>query len=70
MLILTFTFVVLLLMNELKEFSLALNLLELCYLLKLDFLYDLVAEDAAPTELGPVPLCNRFFLGKTCTIVL
>jgi hypothetical protein len=70
MLMLTFTFVVLLLMNELNEFSLALNLLELCYFLKLDFLYDLRAEDAAPTELGPAPFCNRFFFGKTCTIVL
>ena len=65
MLILTFTLVVLLLMNELNELSLALNLLELCYLLKLDFLNDLVAEDAAPTELGPVPFSNRFFFGKT-----
>ena len=38
MLMLTFTFVVLLLISELTELSPALNLLELCYLLKLDLL--------------------------------
>jgi len=65
MLMLTFTFVVLLLISELTELSPALNLLELCYLLKLDLLLDLVAEDAPPTELGPFAFSMRFFFGKT-----
>ena len=56
MFMLTFTLVVLLLIKELTLLALALNLFELCSLIKFNFDDSFYADEVAPTELEAAPL--------------